>query len=183
MVGFLLDQSVLKDGATASLNGWTKPVAEPEIAIEMGRDLPAGMDERKIAQAIAAIGPAIELADLEIAPDDVEAILAGNIFQRHVLFGPRQRVELPDGLHELSGQLLRNGQAIALPSGLEANTGRLLDIVSHVATTLSALGEELRAGDVIIAGSVTPPLMLDAGDTALRWELSPIGTVSVRFAG
>ena len=40
LVGFLLDRAVLPDGATVSLAGWTKPAAEPEIAIELARDVP-----------------------------------------------------------------------------------------------------------------------------------------------
>jgi 2-keto-4-pentenoate hydratase len=181
LIGFLLDRAVLKDGAAVSLKGWTKPVAEPEIAVEMARDLAPGASEREIAQAIAAIGPAIELADLDIPPDDVEAILAGDIFQRHVLFGPRRAVDLPGGLAALSGRVEISGQNIAVPDRLEANTGQIIDIVGHVSATLSALGSGLKAGDVIIAGSVTPPLMLDSSHTDLRWELAPIGAISVRF--
>lgn len=181
LVGFLLDRAVLADGASVSLAGWTRPVAEPEIAIEFGRDVPAQATERETAQAIAALGPAIELADIDGPMDDVESILSGNIFQRHVIFGPRQAVALPRGLSGLSGAVTRNGQPVAVPADLEANTGRVLDTVRHVAATLGAFGEVLRAGDVIIAGSVTPPLMLGADDRALSWELRPIGKIAVNF--
>ena len=76
LVGFLLDHAVLADGAAVSLKGWSKPVAEPEIAIEIGRDVPASASEQEAAQCIAAIGPAIELADIDGPMDDVESILA-----------------------------------------------------------------------------------------------------------
>ncbi|MGE3991689.1 fumarylacetoacetate hydrolase family protein [Pseudorhodoplanes sp.] len=181
LVGFLLDRAVLPDGASVSLAGWSKPVAEPEIAIEIGRDVPGLASEQEAAQCVAAIGPAIELADIDRPLDDVESILAGDIFQRHVIFGPRQAVALPGGLSALTGEAIRNGHAIAVPSDLEANTGRLLDTVRQVAATLTAFGESLRAGDVMIAGSVTPPLMLDVDDRALSWELRPIGKVGVNF--
>ncbi len=181
LIGFLLDRAVLADGATVSLAGWTKPVAEPEIAIEMGRDLPAGAKAREISEAIAAIGPAIELADLEFPPDDIEAILAGNIYQRHVAFGPRSKVDLPAGLSGLSGKVTRSGQDVGLPADLEANTGPILDIVGRVAATLAALDTGLRKGEIIIAGSVPPPLMLGAEDNAVRWDLAPIGSVSLNF--
>ncbi|MGD9922058.1 MAG: hypothetical protein AB7V13_11510, partial [Pseudorhodoplanes sp.] len=88
---------------------------------------------------------------------------------------------LPGGLSALTGEAIRNGHAIAVPSDLEAKTGRLLDTVRQVAATLTAFGESLRAGDVMIAGSVTPPLMLDVDDRALSWELRPIGKVGVNF--
>lgn len=183
LVGFLLDRAVLPDGANVSLSGWTKPVAEPEIAIEIGRDVPATASEQEAAKSVAAIGPAIELADIDGAMDDVESILAGDIFQRHVIFGPRRTVTLPDGLSALTGAVIRSGQPVPVPSDLEANTGRLLDTVRQVAATLAAFGEVLRAGDVVIAGSVTPPLMLGADDKVLSWELRPIGRIAVNFAG
>jgi len=181
LVGFLLDRAILPDGASVSLASWTKPAAEPEIAVEIGRDVPAGVSEQDAAQSIAAIGPAIELADIDGPIDDVEQILAGDIFQRHVLFGPRRAVALPGGLTALTGEVIRSGQSVPVPADLEANTGRLLDTVRQVAATLAAFGEVLRAGDVVIAGSVTPPLFLGADDRTLSWELAPIGKVSVAF--
>jgi 2-keto-4-pentenoate hydratase len=181
LIGFLLDHAVLPDGATASLAGWIKPVAEPEIAIEMAHNLGGAASEFEVLQAIGAIGPAIELADLDIPPDDVEAILAGDIFHRHVIFGPRRNVDLAVGLSTLSGKVTRSGQDISVPANLEANTGRLVEIVGHVSATLAAFDIDLRAGDIIIAGSVTPPIMLNSADSTLRWDLSPIGSVSVNF--
>lgn len=181
LVGFLLDRSVLSDGASISLAGWTKPLAEPEIAIELALDLSETAGEPEIAQAIASIGPAIELADIDGPNDDVESILAGDIFHRHVIFGPRAPVELSGGILKLAGQVTLSGRDIPVPADLESNTGRLLDILRQVAATLAAFGEKLRAGDVVIAGSTTPPLMLGPNDEAVRWELRPVGGVAVRF--
>jgi 2-keto-4-pentenoate hydratase len=39
----------------------------------------------------------------------------------------------------------------------------------------------LKAGDVIITGSITPPIMLDKDETGLGHVLDPIGEVSVNF--
>lgn len=183
LIGFLLDKAVLGDGATVSLAGWTKPVAEPEIAIEIGRDVPAAASELETAQCIASIGPAIELADIDGPMDDVESILAGDIFQRHVIFGPRTSTRLPDGLAGLTGDVIRNGQSVPMPEDLESNTGSLLDTVRGVAGTLAMFNERLRAGDLVIAGSVTPPLFLGADDRMVSWELRPIGRIVVSFTG
>ena len=72
-----------------SLAGWHKPVAEAEIAAYIGHDLSAGADRDDVRKAIVALGPAIELADPTTPMDDVQAALAGGIFQRHVILGPR----------------------------------------------------------------------------------------------
>src|SRR6266508_4470699 len=44
-------------------------------------------DNETTPPAIASIGPAIELADVDFPPDDVEMILAGNIYNRYVILG------------------------------------------------------------------------------------------------
>ena len=41
LVGFLMAEAVLPSGSSVSLSGWKKPAAEPEIALYLGKDLPA----------------------------------------------------------------------------------------------------------------------------------------------
>ena len=110
LIGFLLDRAILASGSKVSLQGWHKPVAEPEIAIHFGQDVPAGADDATIRAAIAALGPAIELADADAPMDDVEAILAGDIFQRYVVLGPREASRAGARLTGLTGRLVRSGQ-------------------------------------------------------------------------
>jgi 2-keto-4-pentenoate hydratase len=182
LVGFMLDRNVVPSGATVSLAGWVKPAAEPEIAVEMGADLPGGGSRSAAAAAIGALGPAIELADVDVPPEEVETILAGNIFHRHVVFGPRDRARAGGRIDGLHARVLRNGAAHADTTELEANTGKLVDIVRHVADLLAVCGEQLRAGDVIIAGSVVAPIFLTSDDRAIDYALDPLGSVAVRFA-
>jgi 2-keto-4-pentenoate hydratase len=182
LLGFMLDRNVLAPGATVSLAGWVKPAAEPEIAVEIAADVPGGGSRAAAADAIGAIGPAIELADVTFPPEDVETILAGNIFHRHVLLGPRDRRRQGGRTDGLRARVARNGAAHADTTELEANTGKLVDIVRHVADVLAACGEQLKAGDVVIAGSVIAPIFLGREDRALDYALDPIGSVGVRFA-
>ena len=61
---------------------------------------------------------------------------------------------------------------------LEAITGAYPWIVSTVASTLASAGERLRAGDVIITGSVIPPVSVnDARD--FTFTLDPFEPVSI----
>jgi 2-keto-4-pentenoate hydratase len=46
---------------------------------------------------------------------------------------------------------------------------------------LAAYGEKLAAGDVIITGSITPPIMLEKDETGLAHLLEPVGELSVEF--
>ena len=181
LIGFLTDRALVSSGATLSLANWKKPLAEPEIAVHMGSDLPAGADRDAVKRAIRGIGPAIELADLNCPPDNVEQILAGNIFQRHVIVGTCDTSREGGVLDGLTGRILRNGTEVARTSDPQANTGDLIDIVRHVADVLAACGERLRAGQIIITGSIVPPLWVEAGEEVV-FQLDPIGGVSIRFA-
>ena len=49
----------------------------------------------------------------------------------------------------------------------------------HVANVLDAMGERLRAGEVIITGSITPPIPIEPDETTLSHAIDPIGVVSV----
>jgi 2-keto-4-pentenoate hydratase len=182
VVGFLMQRALLPSGSTVSLKGYLKPVAEPEIAVRMARDLGAGATTDTVLTAIKEIQPAIELADLDPvpAPDNLDAVLAGDIFQRHVLLAAPTR--LGGSVAGLTSRVIRRGTEVNRTSDPEALTGKLTDIVGHVANTLAAFGEKLAAGDIIITGSITPPLMIEADETEIAHALDPIGTVSVRLA-
>ena len=107
LVGFMMQTSPVPNGGTVSFAGWHKPVAEPEIAVHMGQDLPGGADRATTIAAIAALGPAIELADLNPPPDDVEVTLAGNIYHRHVILGPPDPTRAGAKLDGLVGHVFR----------------------------------------------------------------------------
>jgi len=184
LVGFLLRRALLPSGSTVSISDWTKPAAEPEIAVHLGKDLPADSDRSTVRAAISGLAPAIELADVDHPAEDVEGTLARDIYQRHVLLGSREVTYAGGGLAGLTGRVLRNGSGIADMADAQewqALTGELVDNVRHVARLLAAFGESLRAGEIILSGSLTPPLWVAPGEEIV-FHLTPIDTVCVRFA-
>ena len=181
LVGYLMRSGLVEPGAQVSFAGWVKPVVEPEIALHIGTDLPAGADRATAQAAIAAIGPAFELADVDQPPQDPQAVLTGNIYQRHVMLGPRDASRAGARLDGLVGHIVRNGTEVAQASDLEANTGNLVDLARHVADVLAAFGERLRAGEIIICGSVVPPLFTEPNDESVAFELRPLGRIDVRI--
>jgi 2-keto-4-pentenoate hydratase len=181
LIGFLMTRGRVQSGGRVSLAGWAKPVAEPEIAVHLGRDVAAGSDRETAMAAIAGISPAIELVDVHTPPQDPERILADNIYQRHVVLGgdgPARAGARSDGL---TCRIIRHGAESARTSDPQANTGEWVEIVRHVADVLAAFGETLRAGEIIITGSVVAPLALEPGEDGLALEVDPIGNVAVRF--
>jgi len=77
LVGYLTDATLIRGGATVSLDGFTgTPMLESEIAVRIGED-----------GTIEAHAAALEVADLGDPRVGVERVLAGNIFHRAVLLG------------------------------------------------------------------------------------------------
>jgi 2-keto-4-pentenoate hydratase len=178
LVGFLTQSRVLRSGETANLAGWGKPIAEPEIAIHMARDLGAGADAETATAAIGQMGPSFELIDSPTPPTDPEAVLKGNIAHRHVIIGPTGMA----ALEQMTGRLYRGEAEIASAPNVMAAPGDPRTLIAYVAEYLAAFGETLRAGDLVICGSVTAPVPVETSDKTMRFVLDPLGEVSVRFS-
>ena len=178
LVGYLLEPARVEPGATVSIEGWANPRLEPEIAVHLGADLGSGASREEAEAAIAGLGVAIELVDPDPDADDPEAILATDIFQRHVILGPVNEGASATGV---SARALKNGDEAASTGDATEATGDPIDLVLHVATVVAEAGETLRAGEVVICGSVVPALDVAPGDT-VEVHLDPLGSLSVSFA-
>jgi 2-keto-4-pentenoate hydratase len=184
LVGFLMQSALVPSGSSILIVDWKKPAAEPEIAVHLGKDLPAGADRDTAKSAIAGLGPAIELADVDHPSDDVEGTLARNIYQRHIILGRSDVTRAGGILDGLTGRVHRNGSEIANvanPQALQELTGELLDIVRHIANLLAVFNETLQAGQIIITGSIIPPLWIAPGEE-ISFQLAPVDSITIRFA-
>ena len=181
LVGFLTQNARVQSGGSVSFAGWSKPVLEPEIAVHIGRDVPADADGETARAAIAGISPAIEIVDLTAPPQDPERILGDNIYQRHVVLGGAGPARAGADAAGLTCRIIRRGTESARTTDPQANTGEWIGIVRHVADVLAAFGERLRAGEIIITGSVVPPLAIEPDEDAIAFEVDPIGGITVRF--
>jgi 2-keto-4-pentenoate hydratase len=164
VAGYLTTRTVVEAGATLSLAGWTRPVLEPEIAITVGDGL-----------AVAALSPAIEVIDADLPFEDVEAILARNIFHRAVAFGPPAPAPSLDGF---SCRATKNGE----DAGATDATEDPAETVARVAGFLAAHGAQLRPGERIIAGTLVTPIPVGPGDE-VEVDLAALGTIGLRFGG
>ena len=164
LAGFLLSDGVLEDGAEVSLDDGPV-VVESEVAVELGPD----------GRSIVALLPALEVADPPDLDQDVETILAGNIFHRAVVFGPRVETNAPG-----AGRVLVNGEAehVMAPGD---TSGHLEEMVEAVRKRLAAVDEDMLPGQRIITGVLAPPHVAHPGDR-VRLELDALGGVELLFA-
>jgi 2-keto-4-pentenoate hydratase len=140
-------------------------IVESEVAVEVGPD----------GRSIAALLPALEIADPPDLDLPVEQILAGNIFHRAVAFGPRVETSEPG-----AARIFVNGEEQhTVPA--ERTGERLEAMIEAVAGRLAAADEELRPGERIITGIIAPPHEASPGDT-VRLELESVGSVELRFS-
>ena len=179
LVGFLLEGGVVADGAQVPIGSWTKPMLEAEIAAHLARDVAPGASWSDVRAAIGGLAPAIELADLHTPPEDVRAILAGNIFHRHVVLGPVDRGR--STAEGVGGRVVLDGVPVAATEDPSALTGELVEVIRLTAELLEACGERLRAGEVVITGSVVPPQPV-APRQRVRVELAPLGALELRLS-
>jgi 2-oxo-3-hexenedioate decarboxylase len=179
LIAELRDATLVDSGSDLSVDGWARPVLEPEVAVFFGADVEPGGDREAAASAIEAIAPAIEMVDLAAPPTDPGDLLAGGFAHRAVLLGPRR-----DGF-DLSGiatTVTANGESFAAEDDPEdAVGGDLLGLVRHAADYVGAFGEKLQAGQFLITGStIAPPPQVEAGQH-LVYELKGVGSVEVRL--
>jgi 2-keto-4-pentenoate hydratase len=180
LTGFLTSRALVEPGSTYSLAGWTKAAAEAEIAVHLGADLGPGAGREETQAAIAALGPAIELADIDRPIEELEAVLAANIFQRGVVLGTPDPGRAGGDLTGIRARTSCDGEELGSTDDPEALTGELIGVVAHVATLLDAFGETLRAGEVVIAGAVLPHVWPEPGQH-VEIEIDPLGSLALDF--
>jgi 2-keto-4-pentenoate hydratase len=163
LVGFLTDRSLVEAGGTVSVDGWANPLLEPEVALYLDG-----------AGAVREVGLAFEVVDVDPPPDDAASALGRNLYHRFVVLGP----ERATSLEGLRARVLRDGDEIAATDAVGALNGDPLAGAALVARTVAS---ELRDGDVLIAGSIVPPVPVRPGER-YRYELDPVGALELVFA-
>ncbi len=158
---------------------WRHPAIEPEIAVHLRRDVPAGADPELVADAIGMAEPAVEIVDIDGQLDDLEGVLAGNVFQRAVVLGAPSTPWSALREEELRATVLCDGISVATCDDVVQALGRTIaELIAHVADGLAATGAQLQAGQVVITGSLVPPIPVRPGQR-ISVDLTPVGSTEV----
>jgi 2-keto-4-pentenoate hydratase len=171
-IGYLTSASLLDDGGTYRAGAATLH-ADTEVVIELGRDVGPDCGTAAAAAAIAGLGVGLELVDLGRPPSDLEGIVAANVFHRAFALGPSVPVTLtPDA----EARSIVNGE-VRVAGRVGGGYG---ETVQTVARLLDVVGERLRRGDRIFAGSVTQ-VEVAPGDEVTA-EIDGLGRLAVAIA-
>jgi len=164
-------------------------LVEAEVAFIIGKDLPGPrISEDQLRDAVESVAGAIELISIRLSntPDgtapSMNHMVAARLSHANVILG--------DTRIPLSEFDLANEQAIAMINGEEKAAGRSNEIMNTnpfdalmwIANALPQHDRYLRAGDIVITGSLYANPTLKPGEQAVV-RFSSLGRVSVSLAG
>jgi 2-keto-4-pentenoate hydratase len=161
-LGYLTSATLLEDGAGYSAAGSTRLVVEPEIAVQIAKD-----------GGIESYAPAVELADTDRPLDDLQAIVAEDIFHRGVIFGHFR----PDLGGQPQARVVIDGEERASAQAPEDYFDGVIEVATRL---LDEQGESLRPGDRMICGIITPFVPVEPGD-AVSVDFGSLGSLGLRI--
>lgn len=189
------DYAPLMDDMFFAANGaidaglFIKPRVEVELAFVLGRDLKGpGVSIFDVLAATDYVVPALEIIDARIEQFDRETGKPRKVYDTISDFAANAGIVMggtpvaPDviDLPRVGAALYRNG--------VIEETGLALGVLGHpangivwLANTIATYGEQLNAGDVVLAGSFTRPVTAAKGDT-LQADYGELGSIAFQFA-
>lgn len=160
-------------------------VHEPEIAIELGRDLPptgAPFTPADLRAATRALLPVIEVVATCYTPwteTGVPLLIADNAVHGRLVMGRPVHDFTQLDLMELAVTLRINGVEAGTGCGGNVDGGPF-GVAAWLANALAAQGHSLRAGDRITTGTTMPPPPVTANQDVVA-DFGPLGQVALRI--
>lgn len=181
--GFLTDAMKYEDGGEMPISEkLIQPRAEGEIAFVLKDDLVGpGITEADVFEATEAVFPCFEIVDSRISDWNIriQDTVADNASSGLFVLG--EKGVSPDVVDfvDCKMEVTKNGKFLSEGFG-SAALGSPLISVAWLANTLGRFGIPLKAGEVILSGSLVPLEPVNAGDE-MKLHIENIGSVSVRF--
>jgi 2-keto-4-pentenoate hydratase len=184
IAGVVLARRVHRSGATIRRSDFGRLGLEFEIAVRLKSDIPVtGLPytAETIRPHIDGVGAAIELVDdrdADYAGLDVLSLVADNSWNAGIVLS-QFATAWPD-LESVLGRATKDGVAIGEGHGRDI-LGHPFHSVAWLATKLGSRGVGLKAGQVVMTGSVMKTIF-PSEDANYRFDLAPVGVVEVQLA-
>ena len=180
--GYLLDGMIYNEGDAIDTSTLIQPKAEGEIAFILKKDLMGpGISNADVLAATECVMPCFEIVDSRIRDwkIKIQDTVADNASCGVFVLGDRLVDPRDVDLATCGMVLEKNGEIVATGAGAAA-LGHPANAVAWLANTLGRLGMGLKAGEVVLSGSLGIMVPVQAGDN-LRVTIGGIGSCSVRF--
>jgi 2-keto-4-pentenoate hydratase len=184
--GAMLEATLRRTPASVRAADYGRLLVEFEIAVELAEDLPAAdapFSRERVAQAVGAVMPALELADdrnadyAELRKHPFE-LIADNAWNEGAVLGYPIKAWQGVDLGAARGVATINGQVVGEGRGADA-LGHPFNAVAWIADHLAAHGRGLLRSDVVITGSLVITKYPKAGDF-IRFSVEGLGDVELR---
>ncbi len=183
--GEILEKTILRSPALVRSVDYVRLLVEFEIAVELAEDLPAvgaPYTRERVAQAVGAVMPALELADDRNADYSTLAanslmLIADNGWNEGAVLGAPLRDWRSVDLAALRGVVTINGEEVGAGHGRDV-MGHPFEALAWVANNLAARGLGLWRSDVVITGSLVTSKFPKPGDV-VRFSAGALGEVSL----
>lgn len=182
--GGIFAKTVYATDAEVPHDAFVRPGVECELAVVLGDDLPhddVPLDRERVARAIDACMAAIEIVDdryVDYASLGAPALIADDFFGAGCVLGPRRRFD-PRDLAAVGASMLVNGRTAGTGSGADI-LGEPLEALAWLARHRADRGDPLRAGELVLLGSVVQTQWIARGDD-VEIVNARLGTVRARF--
>jgi len=182
IAGVVLASRVHRSGATVRRADYGRLGLEFEIAVRITSDVPvtgARCTAEMIAPHVGGVCAAIELVDdraADYSSLDVLSLVADNSWNGGIVLS-ELAAKWPD-LESVLGRATKDGTAIGEGHGGDI-LGHPFNSVAWLATQLNSRGEGLKAGQVVMTGSVMKTVFPDT-DASYRFDIEGIGVVDVQ---
>ena len=182
IAGVVLARRVYRSGASVRRSDFGRLGLEFEIAVRIKSDVPVTImpcTAEMIRPHIDGVGAAIELVDDRSADYtnlDVLSLVADNSWNAGIVLS-EFATTWPD-LESVLGRATKDRVAIGEGHGRDI-LGHPFNSVAWLATQLASRGVGLKAGQVVMTGSVMKTVFPDA-DANYRFDLEQIGFVEVQ---
>ncbi len=180
--GHLLSGMGHADGATLEAKRFIQPKGEGEIGFILKRDLTGpGVTNADVLAATECVVPCFEIVDSRIQDwkIKVQDTVADNGSSAAFVTGAQRIDPKHLDLTTVGLVLEKNGEIIGTGAGA-ATLGNPVNAVAWLANALGAYGIPLKAGELILSGSLSIMFPIAPGDQ-LRMTLGKLGTASCRF--
>jgi 2-oxopent-4-enoate/cis-2-oxohex-4-enoate hydratase len=180
--GMLTDAMLYKAGEGIPAASLIQPKAEGEIAFLLKHDLKGpGVTAVDVLAATEGVMACFEIVDSRIRDWKIriEDTVADNASCGAFVLGDRMVDPREVDFVGCAMKLEKNGEVVTTGTGAAA-LGNPLEAVAWLANTLGQLNEPLRAGEVVLSGSLAAMVPVAAGDS-LNVSIDGIGNCSVRF--
>jgi 2-keto-4-pentenoate hydratase len=183
--GFMATGDLYRSGATVPFANFLRPGVECELAVRLARDLPPGpCTPEKAAEAVGDLFAAIEIVENrygELTVLGTPTLIADQVFHAAAVLGePGVQDWRSLDIGSLRGRLVVDGH--------QRDEGVGADLMGHPMNCLAWLAGSsvaaafggLKAGQIVMLGSVTPPVWLTA-PASVTVEFAPLPPVQVRL--